>query len=154
MAVVPPFAALSLPHTDFAEGARFALTYRELTNAGGGSHVGVCLEELPPGKQGSPAHYHLLEEEHIYVLAGSMTVLLGDAEYPMVAGDYVCFPAGQAVAHAMINRGSETCRYLVIGERNPHDVIIYPENNRVSVRLTAEGYEKTPVPYWHNIKTT
>lgn len=146
-----PIAALAVPAASFSHGSRFGSFYRELTNAGGGSHVGVCLEDLPPGKQTCPQHYHMLEEEHVYMLEGEAVVLLGDAEHVMRAGDYICFPAGRAVAHAMVNRSQTTCRYLIIGERNPNEVLVYPENNRVAVRLLGEGYRRQPLEYWEGI---
>jgi uncharacterized cupin superfamily protein len=80
------------------------------------------METLEPGKQACPAHYHMLEEEHLLMLEG---------------------------AHALINQGTAPCRYLLIGERNPSDVIVYPDSGRVGVRLTGEGYRKSAtMEYW------
>ena len=94
----------------------------------------------------------MLEEEHLLILEGSLTLKLGDKSYTMSVGDYVCFPAGQKVGHAIINETTQACRYLVVGERNANDVIVYPESNRVSVRLTAEGYQKSAaMDYWDEI---
>lgn len=70
----------------------------------------------------------------------------------MKAGDYVCFPAGQKVGHSLYNHTDAPCRYIIIGERNPNDVIVYPESGRVSVRLTGEGYSGASVmEYWEGI---
>jgi len=57
----------------------------------------------------------MLEEEHVLVLEGSMTLRLGDKRYPLAAGHYACFPAGQKVGHALINETGAPCRYLVLG---------------------------------------
>ena len=66
-----------------------------------------------------------------------------------LAGDYVCFPAGQKAGHALINDGDTPCRYLIIGERNPNEVVIYTDSGRVGVRLTSEGYRKSAtMDYW------
>ncbi|WP_292444257.1 hypothetical protein [Mesorhizobium sp.] len=71
----------------------------------------------------------------------------------MNAGDYVCFPAGQKVGHSLYNHTNAICRYLLVGERNPHDVIVYPESGRVGVRLTGEGYRKSStMDYWEDIE--
>jgi uncharacterized cupin superfamily protein len=51
----------------------------------------------------------------------------------MKAGDYVCFPAGQKVGHAFMNSGKGPCSYLMIGERNPNDVCVYPDSNKIAV---------------------
>jgi uncharacterized cupin superfamily protein len=144
-----PFAAESVPWETFSHGERFAIRYRQLGEHGGGSHVGVCMEELAPGKQAYPAHYHMLEEEHLLVLSGTLTLLLDGERYPMRAGDYVCFPAGQRAGHAIVNESDEACRYLIVGERNPNDVIVYPDSGRVGVRLLGEGYrESATMDYW------
>ena len=86
-------------------------------------HVGVAIEELPPGMQSSPAHYHIFEEEHVYILEGALTVRIGAATHEMKAGDYVCFPAGQKAGHCLINNSGAACRYVIVGERNPNEVV-------------------------------
>lgn len=150
--VFEPFAAETVPVETFSQGARFGSSFRHLSSFGGGDHVGVALEELPQGRETNPSHYHMLEEEHVYILQGELTLKLGARRYFMRAGDYVCFPAGQKVGHSMFNHTGEPCRYLVIGERNPNDVIVYPESGRVSVRLTGEGYDGSSVmDYWQGI---
>ncbi|MBA8910490.1 cupin domain-containing protein [Aminobacter ciceronei] len=147
-----PFAAEAAPLEVFSHGERFGSSFRHLSSFGGGDHVGVALEELVPGKEKNPSHYHMLEEEHAYILEGALTLKLGARNYVMKTGDYVCFPAGQKVGHAFFNHTDAPCRYLIIGERNPNDVIVYPESGRVSVRLTGEGYGKAAtMDYWEGI---
>jgi uncharacterized cupin superfamily protein/catechol 2,3-dioxygenase-like lactoylglutathione lyase family enzyme len=147
--IYEPFAAEEAPVEEFSKGERYACRYRRLGHFGGGSHVGVVLEELPAGRQSNMPHYHLLEEEHVYILEGTLTVHLGERAYIVAAGDYVCFPAGQKVGHFLLNHSDAPCRYLLIGEDNPHDVAVFPESGRVSVRLTAEGYRKSAtMEYW------
>lgn len=146
--IYEPFSADAVPWEEFSRG-RLGSRYRVLSKFGGGSHVGVVFEELPPGKQTNLLHYHLLEEEHVFILEGALTVRLGDRSYPMQAGDYVCFPAGQKAGHCLINHTDAPCRYLLIGEDDPHDVAVYPETGRVGVRLMGEGYSKSAVmDYW------
>ena len=83
------------------------------------------------------------------MLEGSCTLRLGDKTYLLNKASYVVFPAGQKAGHSLFNHTNEICRYLIIGERNPHDVIVYPDSNRVSVRLTGEGYNKAAtMDYW------
>ncbi len=147
--IFEPFSVDTVPWTDYAHGKRFGMRFKELGEFGGCSHVGVCLEELAPGKQTCPAHYHMLEEEHLLMLEGSATLRLGDKAFELSAGNYVCFPAGQKAGHTLINNSGAPCRYLIIGERNPHDVIVYTDSGRVSVRLTGEGYDKSStMEYW------
>jgi uncharacterized cupin superfamily protein len=149
--VFEPFAASAVPAEEVFRG-RFGSRWQALSDFGGGSHVGVILEELPPGMQSNQVHYHMLEEEHVFVLAGTMTVLLDGKSYPVEPGDYVCFPAGQAAGHALLNEGTEPCRYLLIGENNPNEVAVFPESGRVSVRVLGEGYRRSArMDYWEGV---
>jgi uncharacterized cupin superfamily protein len=144
-----PFSVDAVPWTEYAHGERFGTRTKELGQFGGGSHVGVCIEELAPGRQTCPAHYHMLEEEHLLMLDGTATLRLGAHSHELGPGSYVCFPAGQKAGHTLINNGSLPCRYLIIGERNPHDVIVYTDSGRVGVRLTGEGYRQSAtMGYW------
>ncbi len=150
-----PFAAETAPLEAFSQGERFGSSFRHLSSFGGGDHVGVALEELAPGKESNPSHYHMLEEEHAYILEGALTLRLGARAYVMKAGDYVCFPAGQKVGHSLFNHTDAQCRYLIIGERNPNEVIVYPESGRVSIRLTGEGYSTSAtMDYWEGIDSS
>ncbi len=56
--IFEPFAIDTVPWQEFSHGERFSTRYQELGEFGGGSHVGVGIEELAPGKQACPAHYH------------------------------------------------------------------------------------------------
>jgi uncharacterized cupin superfamily protein len=131
-----PISSLDVAWEEWSEAPRFALRYRHLTLAAVGKdyRVGVAIEELGPGKQSSPAHYHIFEEEHVYILEGALTVRIGAETYEMNAGDYVCFPAGQKAGHCLINNSGATCRYVIVGERNPNEVVVYTDSKKVLVR--------------------
>ncbi|MBL9097359.1 MAG: cupin domain-containing protein, partial [Alphaproteobacteria bacterium] len=120
-----PISSENVKWDEFSEGSRFAIRYRHLTSAAVGEnyHVGFAVEELEPGKQSVPAHYHMLEEEHVYVLEGSLTLRRGEERHAMKAGDYACFPAGQRAGHCLINESDKVCRYIIVGERNPNEVV-------------------------------
>ncbi|GGC76506.1 cupin [Undibacterium terreum] len=144
-----PFHMDDMPWEEFSYGDKFANVFKRLGRQGGATHVGTRLEALPAGKRSCPNHYHLLEEEHMLVLEGEVTLYLGGQSYLMSAGQYCCFPAGQKAGHSLYNHGSQPCRYLVIGENHPHDVIIYTDSGRLGVRLTGEGYDSAALmEYW------
>ena len=132
----PPIASADVPWTESRDVPRFGLRWRHLTRAAVGEdyHVGVAIEELAPGMQSAPAHWHVHEEEHVYVLEGALTARIGAAAYPMRAGDYVCFPAGQQAGHCLVNEGTAPCRYVIVGERNPNEVVVYTDSDKVLVR--------------------
>ncbi|WP_394780635.1 cupin domain-containing protein [Undibacterium sp.] len=142
------FSAEEVPWEDHAQG-KFTCRFRRLGKFGGGSHVGVGMEELAPGMRSCPNHYHMLEEEHLFILQGELTLQLGDKTHVMATGSYCCFPAGQKAGHSLYNHSAAVCRYLILGENNPNEVVVYPDSNRVGVRLMGEGYDKAAVmEYW------
>ncbi|QEX14818.1 hypothetical protein FRZ44_00930 [Hypericibacter terrae] len=149
--VFAPFSAERAPWQEEFNHGRYGSRWQQLGDFGGGSHLGVLREELLPGWQSNLLHYHLLEEEHVFILEGMLTLRLGDKSYVMKPGDHVCFPAGQAVGHCLVNHTDKPCRYLLIGERNPHDVCVYPETGRVGVKLMGEGYRRAArMAYWED----
>ncbi len=131
-----PISSHDVPWTEWSDVPRFGIRYKHLSLAALGENhrVGVAIEELGPGRQSAPAHYHIFEEEHVYILEGALTVRIGAARYAMKAGDYVCFPAGQKAGHCLLNTGDAPCRYVIIGERNPNEVAVYTDTNKVLVR--------------------
>jgi len=110
--------------------------------------LAIHFEELPPGKQSCPRHYHQVEEEFVWILEGSCTLLWGEEKLPIREGDYARFPAGDTHAHALLNEGEAVCRYLILGNPSPQDAIVYPDSNKVMVRATQEIYPRQPMTYW------
>lgn len=130
-----PVAIESLPWTEEGQGVRFGMRYRALSDTRtDGRKIGISHEELPPGKQSVPFHYHLREEEHILALEGEATLRLGEERYRIKAGDYVGFPAGQRLGHCLINESDAPFRYVMIGDREPNEVCVYPDSDKVMVR--------------------
>ncbi|MEZ5832567.1 MAG: cupin domain-containing protein [Dongiaceae bacterium] len=131
-----PIASGEVAWEEWTDVPRFAVRYRHLSLAAMGKdyQIGVAIEELGPGKQSAPAHYHIFEEEHVYILEGALSVRIGAETYPMKAGDYVCFPAGQKAGHCLINTSDAVCRYVIVGEKNPNEVAVYTDTNKVLVR--------------------
>lgn len=129
-----PVAIESVAWTEWSRGVRFGSRYRVLSDTRkDGRKIGIALEELPPGRQSAPFHYHLLEEEHIVALEGEATLRLGEQRRRIRAGDYVCFPAGQRAGHCLVNEGPAPFRFLIIGDREPNEVCVYPDSNKVIV---------------------
>jgi len=153
--ILEPTAVDSLPWKDWHEGVRYAGRVRSLSDARStGLRIGVHIEELPPGKQSCPFHYHLLEEEHILMLEGEATLRLGDKRLRFSAGQFVSFPAGAERAHCLINESTAPVRYLIIGDNNPNEVAVYPDSGKLMLR----GFNRTVVTlgtkrdYWDGEK--
>jgi uncharacterized cupin superfamily protein len=121
-----PVHVSEVPPEVWYENTEREIRGRSLCDVGGKAKIGVGYVEPPPGSHTKPAHWHSKEEEHLYALAGQATLHLGAAEFALRAGSYVCFPAGQAVAHYLHNTGSETFAYLMIRERIEDDEVTYP----------------------------
>ncbi len=146
-----PVATESIPWETWSRASEFGSRFRHLTKAAIGEpyHVGVAIEELSPGKQSCPLHFHMLEEEHILMLEGECTLRLGEERIRFKAGDYACFPAGEKTGHCLINEGTATCRYVVIGEDSPNESCVYPDSNKVSNRWLGERYDRAAQrDYW------
>jgi len=142
---LPPIASETVEWNDEGDGGpSYGGRSRHLTYAAMGSgdyHVGVLIESPAPGKRLCPKHYHMLEEEHALILEGEVTLLLGDERIVMRPGDYVCFPAGQKIGHSFLNSGDGPCSYLMIGERNPHDICVYPDSKKLLVRALRDEWD-------------
>lgn len=136
-----PTAIESLPWTDWSHGVRFGSRYKVLSDTRGAEKrkIGIGYEELPPGKQSCPFHYHMLEEEHIIALEGEATLRLGEERHTIRAGDYVCFPAGQRLGHCLINEGDKPFRFIMIGDSEKNEVCVYPDSGKISVSALRDG---------------
>jgi uncharacterized cupin superfamily protein len=130
-----PVAIEDLPWQDWKQGVRFESRYRMLSDTrNDGRKIGIAYEELAPGKQSVPFHYHLIEEEHIIALRGEATLRLGDRRYRLKAGDYVAFPAGQLAGHCLINESDAPFLFIIIGDHEPNEVCVYPDSGKVMIR--------------------
>jgi uncharacterized cupin superfamily protein len=129
--------AQDIPWTELTRGSRVALRRKQLGAAAHGQKLGCSLVELLPGKQSWPRHYHLANEEALFILEGSGKLRLGDETLPVSAGDYVALPAGPACAHQLVNDGEQPLRYLAFSTMLEPDVIVYPDSNKVGVLAGA-----------------
>lgn len=111
---------------------------RWLSEPGGLTQFGAFIQELQPGTRSSIKHWHSAEDELVYVLEGELTVVEGDAESLICAGDAATFKAGVEVGHFLWNRSASMARCLVVGTRAPFDKITYPDHQRICVRDRAE----------------
>jgi len=106
--------------------------------------IGAHLEELPVGERSCPLHWHLVEEEHLYVLSGTLTVreLAADdeayREFELHPGELVAYPAGKKLAHGSFNRGTEPAVFLALSDRRPGDVCFYPDSGKLALRALPE----------------
>ncbi|ASJ97821.1 cupin domain-containing protein [Shewanella marisflavi] len=127
---------------------QYASHQKHIGDAAGCRQIGVTMERLEPGKISSVAHYHTKEEEHLYALQGEATLFINGEPHDFKQGDYICFTANSGVSHTLKNESDADFLFLVLGNRDPHDVVVYPEHNKVQVRSIDEIYAKRPTNYW------
>lgn len=101
--------------------------YCRLTEAVGLSQFGVNICRLEPGAMSSQRHWHEEEDEFIYILEGTPTLITEGLEEVLQPGMVAGFPAGQANGHHLINRSSAPVRFLVVGARTLTDRAHYPD---------------------------
>ena len=88
-----------------------------LGDAGGLTQFGVNLVTLEPGALSSLRHWHQNEDEFVMVTEGALTLIDDTGETPLVGGDCVAFPAGDANGHHIVNRSAAPGAFLVVGSR-------------------------------------
>jgi uncharacterized cupin superfamily protein len=116
-----------------SHGEKFSFRRKQLGSAAGGEKLGCSLYEVPPGRRAWPYHYHLANEEAIYVLKGSGTLRLGERQITLSRGDYVAMLVGEGGAHQIINTSEEPLRYLCFSTMVEPDAMVYPDSNKIGI---------------------
>lgn len=114
---------------------------RRLGDYFGLKNFGVNLTEIAPGSMSALKHCHRTQDEFIYVLSGTPTLVLGDDEFLMRPGDCVGLPAGTGLGHQLINRSQKSVVYLEVGDRSSGDQVSYPDDDLQAVSRPGGGWE-------------
>jgi uncharacterized cupin superfamily protein len=129
----------------------FAVRDADLGPTLGAEHLAGSLIELPPGQRAWPYHWEAAQEEWLIVLAGTPTVRTPEGDEVLRTGDVVCFPAGPEGAHQVRNDGDAPCRVVMLSDRAPVNVVVYPDSGKVGVRtpwLRPNLPHDAAVGYW------
>ena len=102
---------------------------KSLGDATGLTGLGIHLIEVQPGAETTEYHVHYYEDEAVFVLSGTATATIGEAEHAIKPGDFIGYRKG-GLAHTIVNTGTEVFRCLVIGQRLDHDVGDYPRQQK------------------------
>lgn len=105
-------------------------TKQHLGDAAGLHNFGVNLVRLAPGSCSALRHWHVRQDEFIYVVEGAL-VLTTDAAgaQTLTAGMAAGFPAGAEDGHHLCNQSDADALYLEIGDRTPNDLVHYPDHD-------------------------
>ncbi|SKA13027.1 cupin domain-containing protein [Consotaella salsifontis] len=101
---------------------------RPLGDLFGLTNFGVNLASLTPGAVSSIHHHHSRQDEFIYIIEGTPTLITDEGEFRLEPGMVAGFPAG-GTAHHIENRADSVCVYLEIGDRTPGDDCTYPNDD-------------------------
>lgn len=112
------------PPFDRATDGRFR---RVLGDGFGLTRFGVNLSELRPGAASSLRHWHTEEDEFVYVLEGTPTLITDDGESLLAPGMCAGFPAGSGNGHRLENRTGAVVRYLEVGNRSAGEEVHYSD---------------------------
>jgi uncharacterized cupin superfamily protein len=118
---------------DDDEPPGYRAPYAKLREAIGAERLAASVVLLGPGQAVCPYHYEVIEEEWLFVLAGTPTVRTPDGERVTQAGDVVCFPRGPAGAHKIANASEAPARVLIVSERAACAATVYEDSDKVGV---------------------
>jgi len=102
---------------------------------------GVNLTMLPPGAMSALRHAHTKQDELIYILEGTPTLITDAGETQLSPGMCAGFKCGTGDAHHLVNRGKTDAVYLEVGDRTLGDEVAYPDDDIVAIK-TPDGSRK------------
>ena len=96
-----------------------------------GRKLGASIDNVPPGKQSCPYHFHHAQEEMFIVLEGSGTLRVAGERLPIQAGDVISVPPGPEYPHHIINTSDAPLKYLSISTKEWPEVCEYPDSGKL-----------------------
>ena len=93
------------------------------------TQFGVNYVVLDPDSASSLRHWHTAEDEFVYVLEGTPTLVDNQGKHLLEQGSYAGFPAGDGNGHHFINYSNSKAVLLVVGSRRKGiDTCHYPDD--------------------------
>jgi uncharacterized cupin superfamily protein len=106
---------------------------------------GVNLLRLPPRAWSSQRHWHMAEDEFVFIIEGEVVLVTDSGEEILRAGDSAGFKAGIKDGHHLQNRSEHEAVVLEIGSRKLEDEGDYSD---IDMRFTPSGFtHKDGKPY-------
>lgn len=141
LAIVAAEAAPKARQSNYPEPFLTRMRRREKRPLGdmfGLKNFGVNLTRLAPGGESALLHRHSKQDELVYILEGTPTLVTDRGEVQLAPGMCAGFPAA-GLAHQLVNRTDSDVVYLEIGDRTPGDEGSYPADN-IAAKLTPGGW--------------
>jgi len=121
-----------------------------LADAAGLTQYGVNLVRLEPGAWSSQRHWHIAQDEFIYVLSGELTLVTDAGAEVLRPGDCAGFKASDGDGHHLQNRSNADATFLEMGTRLADDGAHYSDIDMIVPPRNPPGtYTKrdgTPYP--------
>ena len=137
---------INLDSAPKGEGTRYPAPYDEpckkrrwvkLGDVHGLTQFGVNLVTLDPGVWSSQRHWHMKEDEFVYVLEGELVLVTDEGEEVFGPGDSAGFKAGVKNGHVFQNRSDKPAKLLAIGSRDDTD---YGEYFHIEMKFSDQRY--------------
>ena len=113
---------------------------RPLGDVLGLTQFGVNHLVLEPGSSSSQRHWHLKEDEFVYILEGEAILETDAGETVLKPGMAVGFPAGKPDGHRIINKSDQPAVLLEVGTRSADEEVTYPDVNMHARRVNGETF--------------
>lgn len=122
---------------------------RVLGDLFGLTDFGVNIVELAPGAWSSQRHWHSHEDEFVYILSGTPTLITDEGEQELSAGMCAGFKAGVANGHQLVNKSQSPATYIEMGSRKVEDDGHYPDIDLEILKRAKGGIftRKNGTPY-------
>lgn len=118
-------------------GRVFGRKKKKLGDYFGLKNFGVNLTTLPPGTESALMHRHSVQDEFVYILEGTPTLVTESGDTLLEPGMCAGFPAA-GHAHHLVNKSNEDVTYIEVGDRLPGDEGSYP-NDDLKAELSRTG---------------
>ena len=112
-----------------------------LGSAAGLTQFGVNLVTLKPGTWSSQRHWHIKEDEFVFIVEGEVVLVEDGAETMLKAGDCAGWKAGVENGHHLINRSPRDAKILTVGARDDAD---HGEYSDIDMKFNPWRYSREP----------
>lgn len=92
-------------------------------------NFGVNLTRLAPKAESALRHAHAKQDEFVYILEGTPTLITDEGRTRLRPGMCAGFRAGTGNAHHLVNETDKEVIYLEIGDRTPGETADYPDDD-------------------------
>ncbi len=137
----------------FSRPPLYESRYAGLSDGTAARRLGAGYDELAPGHQTCPYHFHHAQEEMFIVLEGEGTLRVAGQRLALRAGDVVFIPPGPEYPHHILNTSSAALKYLSISTQERPEVCEYPDSDKIAVlgRGKAGTHRRADgIDYWED----